>query len=389
MQYDHIIQNGTVYDSIKNEFHKKDVYIKDGLIAAPPSPGDKVTSDFTVDASSSFVTPGFVDIHAHLAFRGSNIGAHPDLLCIPSGVTTAVDGGTTGWTNFEAFYMNTMIPAIPNIKAFLNVCSYGIKHQCNHLEDIDPDEFNYKRILALFKKYPNSLRGLKLRISSKTLNGYGLLPLKRTEEIAADIRSEGYFCNVVVHLGDLPDNMEPGRITDLLSKGDILCHCYQPEQPTIFDTKGKLRPGIKDARERGILFDSCHGRLCWSFANIRRGLENDFLPDVVSSDVTPFSMNIRPAFSLLYCINMYLAFHNIDVANLLRSVTYAPSAAVGITSEAGSLTVGRPADIAILELRESRQVYRDWFGDIQTADRMFVPLMTFRGGEPMFRQIFF
>ena len=388
MHYDNIIQNGNVYDSIKHEFRQEDVFLKDGLIAASPQPGEEVTSDFTVDAGSHLVVPGLIDAHTHFYFRGSNLGANPALVCIPSGVTTAVDAGTTGWTNFEAFYSSTMATAIPNTKALINVASYGIKDQCIHPEDLDPNDFNYRRILSLFKKYPDKLKGLKIRISTKNMNGYGLTPLKKAEEIAAAIKKEGFSCIVVVHMGDLPSGMEPGHITDMLSTGDILCHCYHPGQPTIFDPRGKLRPGIEGARKRGVLFDSCHGRLCWSFANLQLGMENNFLPDIISSDVTRFSLNIRPAFSLLYCLNMYLTM-DMDIASLLEKVTSAPAKAFAITKEAGSLTVGHPADISILELRETRQVYHDWFGDTESADKMFVPLMTIRNGEPVYRQIFF
>ena len=40
--------------------------------------------------------PGLIDEHVHLNVSNSNIGANADLLCIPMGVTTAVDAGTSG-----------------------------------------------------------------------------------------------------------------------------------------------------------------------------------------------------------------------------------------------------------------------------------------------------
>ena len=62
-----------------------DHIIKDGVFVEPDA-----------DMEGKYVLPGLIDEHVHLNVSNSNIGANADLLCIPMGVTTAVDAGTSG-----------------------------------------------------------------------------------------------------------------------------------------------------------------------------------------------------------------------------------------------------------------------------------------------------
>ena len=64
----------------------------------------------TVDVSGLYVTPGLVDIHAHVyagtGERGSYAGdnsVYPDGFTLRVGVTTVADAGCAGWRNFEDF----------------------------------------------------------------------------------------------------------------------------------------------------------------------------------------------------------------------------------------------------------------------------------------------
>ena len=104
MKYDLIIENGNTIDFSSGEIACKTVYVADGKIAAPPEPGADAEGIQIIDAAGKFVLPGFIDEHTHLNYDGSNIGANADILCPPSGVTTGVDAGTAGFTNYELFH---------------------------------------------------------------------------------------------------------------------------------------------------------------------------------------------------------------------------------------------------------------------------------------------
>ena len=97
MVFDTIIKNGLTVDFQNMKTVTRTLYIKDGLLAQGAE-GD--TANAVIDAKGHYVLPGLIDEHVHLNAFNSNIGANADLLCIPMGVTTAVDAGTCGWTNF-------------------------------------------------------------------------------------------------------------------------------------------------------------------------------------------------------------------------------------------------------------------------------------------------
>ena len=70
-----------------------DHIIKAGVCVEPDA---DMEAKFVADARGKYVLPGLIDEHVHLNVSNSNIGANADLLCIPMGVTTAVDAGTSG-----------------------------------------------------------------------------------------------------------------------------------------------------------------------------------------------------------------------------------------------------------------------------------------------------
>ena len=64
MDFDVIIQNGTVYDGCGNEATECDIGVKDGLIT---NLGDlsACDADTLIDAAGLSVCPGFIDVHSH------------------------------------------------------------------------------------------------------------------------------------------------------------------------------------------------------------------------------------------------------------------------------------------------------------------------------------
>jgi len=191
-----------------------------------------------------------------------------------------------------------------------------------------------------------------------------------------------------VHVANLPQSLDICDVAAAMRPGDIFTHVFQNRGQTIFDGGGHIRQGILDARERGVLFDCCNGRIHWSFENYRRALADDFLPDIISSDIVRPSVYMRPGFSLIHAMCALLAAGMEETA-ILRAVTKNPAKAMGIYGPAGSLRVGSPADIAVLEMAPSDQLLVDRFGGQVKAERIFLPLMTLKRGQVVFRQIFF
>ena len=383
---DMIICNGQVFDSVQAKFEKKDIGIHQGRFVALD---EDTEADSKVDAEGNFVVPGLIDEHAHLNLHGTIIGANADTMCIPNGITTACDGGTCGASNFEQFYMSNIVRYEPAVYSYLNVSTFGNKSLCKHEEDHDPEDFREDLIDRLFEKYPEVLRGLKVRMCKGTLGNHGMSPLYAGLEMSKRLQEKGFHCPVAIHYDDLPDNVSVHELFGAMRKGDVIAHVFQTKAETIFDENGKIKDSVCEAKKRGVYMDDCHGRVHWSYPNLQNAFSQGFYPDIISSDLVRVSEYTRPGFSLLYAMSVNSAA-GMPVEKILQSVTYTPAKALGIEEKAGQIRNGAPADVAILDIRDVQdKTFTDNYGNNISGNKLFVPLMTVRAGRTAYRQIFF
>ena len=383
---DMIICNGQVFDSVQAKFEKKDIGIHQGRFVALD---EDTEADSKVDAEGNFVVPGLIDEHAHLNLHETIIGANADTMCIPNGITTACDGGTCGASNFEQFYMSNIVRYEPAVYSYLNVSTFGNKSLCKHEEDHDPEDFREDLIDRLFEKYPEVLRGLKVRMCKGTLGNHGMSPLYAGLEMSKRLQEKGFHCPVAIHYDDLPDNVSVHELFGAMRKGDVIAHVFQTKAETIFDENGKIKDSVWEAKKRGVYMDDCHGRVHWSYPNLQNAFSQGFYPDIISSDLVRVSEYTRPGFSLLYAMSVNSAA-GMPVEKILQSVTYTPAKALGIEEKAGQIRNGAPADVAILDIRDVQdKTFTDNYGNNISGNKLFVPLMTVRAGRTAYRQIFF
>ena len=383
---DMIICNGQVFDSVQAKFEKKDIGIHQGRFVALD---EDTEADSKVDAEGNFVVPGLIDEHAHLNLHGTIIGANADTMCIPNGITTACDGGTCGASNFEQFYMSNIVRYEPAVYSYLNVSTFGNKSLCKHEEDHDPEDFREDLIDRLFEKYPEVLRGLKVRMCKGTLGNHGMSPLYAGLEMSKRLQEKGFHCPVAIHYDDLPDNVSVHELFGAMRKGDVIAHVFQTKAETIFDENGKIKDSVWEAKKRGVYMDDCHGRVHWSYPNLQNAFSQGCYPDIISSDLVRVSEYTRPGFSLLYAMSVNSAA-GMPVEKILQSVTYTPAKALGIEEKAGQIRNGAPADVAILDIRDVQdKTFTDNYGNNISGNKLFVPLMTVRAGRTAYRQIFF
>lgn len=98
-----LFRGGHVIDPATGLDGPADVAVADGRVAAvgpnlPAHPAARV-----IDFAGNYVTPGLIDIHAHVfpGHRRSSLSLDPHLHTFSSAVTTVVDAGTTGWRDLE------------------------------------------------------------------------------------------------------------------------------------------------------------------------------------------------------------------------------------------------------------------------------------------------
>lgn len=117
-----------------------------------------------------------------------------------------------------------------------------------------------------------------------------------------------------------------------------------------------------EARGRGVLMDDCHGRVHYSLPNLRKALATGFEPDIISFDLVRVSEFTRPGFSLPFAMGMESAA-GMSVEDIVLRVTANPAKALGLDDRAGSLEAGRPADIAVFDIRDADKDVEDFYGN--------------------------
>jgi dihydroorotase len=114
--FDIVIKGGTLIDP-KNKLNElMDIGIQDGKITQVAKNIDPKQARQVVDATGMIVTPGLIDIHAHV-FAGTEpdhylsngvLALPPDGFTFRVGITTVVDAGGAGWKSFPVFKKNVI-----------------------------------------------------------------------------------------------------------------------------------------------------------------------------------------------------------------------------------------------------------------------------------------
>jgi len=370
-----LIKNGRVVDPARCINQSGDIFVENGKIVEQLHL-DRLKDGSTLDAGGCLVVPGLIDFHTHLFFGGTDAGIPADVALLPSGVTTAVDGGSAGSANYELFQRSVVATSMVRIKSYLNVSPGGLATG-RHNEPLYPLTFDRDKIAWLFQQYPDNLVGLKLRQSRDVVGDLGLDPLKRAIEIA-----EQLSCPVAVHTTDPPSTTDD--LVELLRPGDVFVHAYHGVGNTILGSNHRVLPSVRKARERGVLFDAANGRSHFSFDTALAALADGFEPDIISTDLTTLTWNKAPAYSLPFVISKYLNM-GVSLPTALAACTAVPARMLAMTGIIGTLAPGAEADIAIFRLEEQEIEFLDFRGRKHQGHQLLVPQATVRAGRIVYR----
>ncbi|MBT4484059.1 MAG: hypothetical protein HOC71_10335, partial [Candidatus Latescibacteria bacterium] len=260
-KYDVLLKGGHVIDPANNINKKNmDVAIADGKIAAVGRKIPVSDSKKTVDVSGLYVSPGFLDNHVHAFYTDT---ARPyswikaDDLCIPYGVTTALDVGSSGAYTFEEFKKlidNTRMKLL----VLLNISPTGMDEG-----EQNPSTFNIGAMVECAKKYPDIIVGFK------TAHYWAGQPYDNVHTPWASVDAVvegGRRADLPVMFdfhprpasGGYPVRSYREFILKKARPGDIHTHCYAQHIPAL-TPEGKANPDVFKAKERGFLFDIGHG----------------------------------------------------------------------------------------------------------------------------------
>ena len=376
--YDLLLKGGHVIDGKNNINAVRDVAIKDGKIASVAANIPASRALKMVEVSGLYVTPGLIDIHVHVyagpvkgSYCNGDLSLQPDGFTLRNGVTTVADAGSSGWRNFEDFKDRIIDRARTRVLAFLNVVGAGMGPGAieQNLADM---EVQPAADLALKHK------GLIVGIKSAHFAGPEWTPYEHAEEI-------GRMAKIPVMV-DFGGNVRAGRsLYDLLNKyfrpGDIFTHMYggrRGEQDP--ETKGPSKAMI-DGRKRGVIFDVGHGggSFLWSCAVPL--MKAGFIPDSISTDLHRGSMNAGMK-DMLNVMDKFLAMGMSLDQVILRS-TWNPAKEIQ-HEELGNLSVGSPADVAVLRLEKGRFGFVDQIHTRLDGSQRLLCELTLRDGKVVY-----
>ncbi|MGI6074747.1 MAG: amidohydrolase family protein [Pyramidobacter sp.] len=372
---DILLQGGHVIDPARNIDGIENVYISHGHCA------DYNTSkrpDFVFNVSNCIVTPGLIDFHCHFYHQGTEIGVFPDSAFLPQGVTAIVDQGSAGIANFENFYSSCMETTQLHSYAFLNVSPTGLV-TTRYMENINPQYFDLDKSAEMLEKYSGRLLGLKIRQSMEIAGNLELQPLIATIRMASKLG-----CSVAVHSTNPPCSM--GKLVNLLRPGDVLCHVFHGKGSHIVDSSGKLIPEIKEARQRGVFFDTADGRAHSCISVIQKALVEGMLPDMISTDQTCGNLYNPVVFGLPVVMSRYLAL-GMSLYDVVKSCTATPAKFIGQSGKIGTLAPGACGDVAVFRMKQLQWHYKDHRGESLLCKNVLVPMMTLLNGHFAYRSI--
>src|SRR5262249_236661 len=120
-----LLRGGQVMDPGAGLTGALDVRVRDGLVTEVRA-GLAPDADPGIDVTGRLVLPGVIDLHAHCFAGASDFGPRTDDIARATGVTTWVDGGSTGAGNFEGMREWVMSRSRVRMLAFLNISAIGL-----------------------------------------------------------------------------------------------------------------------------------------------------------------------------------------------------------------------------------------------------------------------
>jgi dihydroorotase len=375
-KYDLLLRGGHVIDPKNGLSAARDVAIAGGKVAAVEARIDPVLAFKTVDVSGLYVTPGLVDIHVHVfagtgekdSYAGDN-SLYPDGFTLRAGVTTVADAGCAGWRNFEDFHQRVIERSRTRVLAFLNIVGNGMRGGAfeQNLADMEAAP-----TAEMALKHPGLIVGVK----TAHYEGPDWAPVERAVEA-------GTKANIPVMV-DFGANRAERPLAELLTRklrpGDIYTHVYsglRGEQ----DASGRVNPGLFEGRKRGVLFDVGHGGGSFAWRIAVPAIKEGFLPDSLSTDLHIGSMNT--GMKDLPNVMSKLMAAGLSLEDIVRRSTWNPAREIK-HEELGHLSVGAPADIAVLRLESGSFGFVDSFGARLKGSRKLVCEMTLRDGKVLY-----
>jgi dihydroorotase len=371
-RFDLLIRGGTVIDPAQGIHSRRDVGVRAGRIAAVGEGLPDAGADRLLDATGLLVTPGLIDLHAHVFFRVAPSSVDPSPLAAQSGTTTMVDCGSGGAATFDAFRHYVAATAACRVLAFLNISLVGT---------IATPECGYGRFVDANRAYETAHANRDLVVGIKVRGSRLAFDEDNTAQPVHTAKAAARAANLplMLHLGDPPPTVE--QSVPLLDGGDFVTHAYKGKPVTrLVDHALRAKPLLRAARERGVLIDVGHGSGSFAWPVARALTEQGYWPDTISTDAHRNSLPPPIGADMPNVMSKFLHL-GMPLAEVVRASTIRPAQTIGWDDRIGSLEVGRAADVAVLALEEGEFALADSSRRLETATCRLSARHTIAGGR--------
>src|SRR6202049_3777381 len=362
-KYDLIVKGGRVIDPSRKLDAIRDLGIAHGRIAALEANVSGDAAD-TIDARGKLVVPGLIDIHTHAARTKEG-----PALCLADGVTGFVDAGSQGADRIsETIAVAQSAPQLGRV--LINIGRAGILPEGDTMDLKRADVGAARHAIAKSRDF---IVGVKARLSRDVAGANDYEVLRRAQEVAAS-----FGLPVMIHMGQTISPLP--RLLDLLKRGDIVTHMFAPPPNSIVDETGHILPGVLAARRRGVWFDVGNGQtghMRWD--TVGAIMKAGFWPDTFSTDWTTTSHQTG-VIDLPNCMSKLLGY-GMTLGEAIARATVNASRVFPLFNDRGTLNVGAPADVALLELREGNFEFLDNFKNTITGHQRLFPSVTVLAGK--------
>jgi dihydroorotase len=193
----------------------------------------------------------------------------------------------------------------------------------------------------------------------------------------------------MAHIGGVETPKLMSDILDLLRPGDIMTHAFSgaPNIAGAFTNivqDGKLLPAALAAKQRGVIFDVGHGGGSFDYTVAEAAIAGGAGPDTISSDIHVFSGNTPGMPYLTWVMSKFLNL-GFSLEQIIAMTTINPAKVINRNPKLGTLQVGAPGDVSILEVIEGPVEFVDTRKNTRQGNVHIKPVTVVLAGVPFGR----
>ena len=368
---DLIVTAGRVFCSDTGLDGPGGVAIKDGRITASgPSVSGPATR--TLDYPDAIMMPGLVDLHAHPAPLDWRWGIDANTMMLRRGSTTVLSQGDAGAKTWPEYRKTIVEGSATRILMAMSPAVLG-EHE-NRGVFIHLDELDVDACVAAIESGGDLVWGLASNLSEFACGDNDPREVMRRVLAIAERTGKPILYGTRREPWDWP----LAEQLQLLRPGDVVTYCFIDPEETL-GADGKVVAALREARERGVLFDLGLGKGTSDMGAAEKAIADGFPPDTVSSDVHNSHLGWDPPHDLPKTISRMIAV-GLPETDAFGMSTLRPAQVLGMAGEIGTLGPGAAGDLSVLRWNPDPVPLANTPDDVREGPAL-EPIVTIKAGR--------